>query len=130
MFKDELNGNVMIEFIALGAKIYAFKYDEDRIKKKAKGTRKCVIKNNLSLDHYKDAFFKIKIKMASQLSFKSHCHSIYKNEINKIALLSNDDKRLQTFDRITTYPYGTNALKVCESEMLVKIRGEPIAMYY
>ena len=89
-----------------------------------------MIKNNLSLDHYKDAFFKIKIKMASQLSFKSHCHSIYKNEINKIALLSNDDKRLQTFDRITTYPYGTNALKVCESEMLVKIRGEPIAMYY
>ena len=41
-----------------------------------------------------------------------------KNEINKIALSSNDDKRLQTFDRITTYPYGTNAFKVCESEML------------
>ena len=37
-------------------------------------------------------------------------------QINKIALSSNDDKRLQTFDKITTYPYGTNTFKVCESE--------------
>ena len=42
-------------------------------------------------------------------------------EVNKIALNSNDNKRLQTFDRITTYPYGTNASKVCESETLSKI---------
>ena len=40
---------------------------------------------------------------------------------NKIALSSDDDKRLQTFDKIITYPYGTNAFKVCESEMLNKI---------
>ena len=38
--------------------------------------------------------------------------------MTKVALNSNDDKRLQTFDRVTTYPYGTNAFKVCESEML------------
>ena len=43
-------------------------------------------------------------------------------EVNKIALSSNDDKRLQTFDRVTTYPYETNAFKVCESEMLSKLR--------
>ena len=34
-------------------------------------------------------------------------------------LSSNDDKRLQTFDGIETYPYGTNAFKVCESKMMV-----------
>ena len=44
---------------------------------------------------------------------------VYTEEINKIALSSNDDKRLQTFDKITTYPYGTNAFKVCESEMMI-----------
>ena len=49
-------------------------------------------------------------------------HNVYIEEINKIALNSNCDKRLQTFDRITTYPYGTNAFKVCESEMLSKIQ--------
>ena len=32
-----------------------------------------------------------------------------------------DNKRLQTFDRITTFPYGTSAYKVCESEMLSKV---------
>ena len=47
---------------------------------------------------------------------------MYKEELNKIALNSCDNKRLQTFDKITTYPYGTNAFKVCESEMLSKIR--------
>ena len=44
---------------------------------------------------------------------------MYTEEINKIALNSNDDKRLQTFDKITTYPYGTNAIKVCESELMI-----------
>ena len=34
-------------------------------------------------------------------------------------LSSNDDKRIQTFDGIETYTYGTNAFKVCENEMLV-----------
>ena len=47
---------------------------------------------------------------------------MYTEEVNKIALSSNDDKRLQTFDRVTTYSYGTNAFKVCESEMLNEIR--------
>ena len=43
---------------------------------------------------------------------------MYTEEVNKIALSSNDDKRLQTRDKIKTYPYGRNAFKVCESEML------------
>ena len=47
---------------------------------------------------------------------------MYTEEVNKIELNSNDDKRLETFDRVTTYPHGTNAFKVCESEMLGKIR--------
>ena len=44
---------------------------------------------------------------------------MYTEEVNKIALSSNDDKRLQTFNVIQTYPSGTNAFKVCESEMMV-----------
>ena len=60
--------------------------------------------------------------MRSQLKFKSDHHNVYAEEVNKIALNRNDNKTLQTFDRITTYPYGTNAFKVCESEMLSKIQ--------
>ena len=49
--------------------------------------------------------------------FKSDCHDVYTEKINKIALGSNDNKRIQTFDKITTYPYGTSVFKVCENEM-------------
>ena len=45
---------------------------------------------------------------------------MYPEEVNKIALSSNDDKRIQTFDKVTTYPYGTNASMVCKNEMLLK----------
>ena len=53
---------------------------------------------------------------------KSEAHCVYTEEVNKIALSSIDDKRLQTFDRSRTYPYGTNAFKVCKSEMLRKCK--------
>ena len=45
---------------------------------------------------------------------------MYTEDVNKIALSSNDDKRTQIFDRVTTYPYGTNVFKVCQNEMLLK----------
>ena len=45
--------------------------------------------------------------------------SDYTEQINKIVLSSNDDKMFETFDKITAYLYGTNAFKVCKSEMLL-----------
>ena len=61
--------------------------------------------------------------MGSQLRFKSDDHDMYTDEINKIALnSSNDNKRLQTFDGVARYPYGTDAFKVLKSELLAKIR--------
>ena len=43
-------------------------------------------------------------------------------KVNKIALSSSDHKRLQTFDRIASYPYGTSARKVCKAELLSKYK--------
>ena len=45
---------------------------------------------------------------------------MYTEEVNKIALSSNDDKRIQTCDKVTTYPYGINVFMVCKNEMLLK----------
>ena len=70
-------------------------------------------------ENYKDCLFNGEVILKSQQRFKSDHHKVYTEEVNKIALSSDDDKRLQTFDRVTTYPYGTNAFKVCESEMLM-----------
>ena len=73
-------------------------------------------------ENYKGSLFSNKTISKSQLRFKSDHHNLYTEEVNKIALSSNDNKRLQTFDWVTTYPYGTNAFKVSESGMLIKIR--------
>ena len=73
-------------------------------------------------ENYKDLLFNNRTILKSQLRFKSDHHNVYTEEVNKTSLNSRDDKRLQTFDKVTTYPYGTNAFKVCESEMLSKIR--------
>ena len=56
--------------------------------------------------------------LKSQQRFKSERRDVYTEEFNKIALSSNDDKRLETFDRITSYPYGTSAGKVCKIQLL------------
>ena len=59
---------------------------------------------------YKNCLFNNEIILNSQQRFKSEGHCLYTEEANKIALSSNDDKRLQTVDRIRTYPYGKNTL--------------------
>ena len=92
--------------------------DDDIEKKKAKGTNKCIIKRRIKFKDYKDSVFENKTILRSQVRFKSDLHIVYAEEVNKIAVSSNDDKRLQKYDKVTTYPYGTNAFKVCESEMI------------
>ena len=128
LFKDELGGKIMTEFVALRAKTYAYlingynddDYDKKKIiNKKAKGTKKCVIKRTFMFENYTDSLFNNKIILKSQQRFKSDHHKLYTEEVNKIALSSNDDKRSQTFDKITTYPYRTNAFKMCVSEMMI-----------
>ena len=52
-----------------------------------------------------------------QQRFKSEANNLYTEEINKIALSSDDDRRLGACD-ITSYPYGTNAFKECKTELL------------
>ena len=121
LFKDELGVKIITEFVGLRAKTYAYLMDDDSEHKKAKETKKCVIKRILKFTDYKNCQSNDKIILKSQQRFKSDCHNVCTEQINKIALSSNDDKRLQTFDKTATCPYGTNAFKVCESEMLSKI---------
>ena len=108
----------MEEFVALRAKTYAYLTEDDDEKRKAKETKKCVIKSELMLKNYKDCLFNGEVILKSQQRFKSDHRKVYTEEVNKIALNSDDDKRIQTFDGIETYPYGTNAFKVCESKMI------------
>ena len=95
---------------------------DDGEHKKAKGTKKCVIKRRLMFENYSDCLLNNKTILKSQQRFKSDCHNVYTAQTNKIALSSNDDKRLQTFDKVITYSYRTNAFKACKREMLSKYK--------
>ena len=119
--EDELGGNIMTEFIALRPRNYAYLMDDDSEVKKAKGTKKCVIKRVLKFNDYKDCLLNNEISLKLQQRFKRERHNVYTEEINKTVLSSNDDERFQTFDKITSYPYGTSAGRVCKTEFLSKV---------
>ena len=55
-----------------------------------------------------------------QHRIKSSPLSVDTLEINKIALKNYDNKRLRSFNGIPTYPYGTNAFKICLEEQKIK----------
>ena len=120
LFKYELGGKIMTEFCALRAKAYAYKLNDNTEMKKAKGTKNCIVKRGITYKNYADALFNDEVMIRSQQRFRSDHHKVCMEEVNKIALSSNDDKRVQAFDKVTTFPYGTNVFKVCESEMLSK----------
>ena len=94
MFKDELAAKIMKEFCALRAKTYAYLMDDDSEKEKSKGTKRCIIKHRIMFENYKDLLFNNNTISRSQLRFKSDLHNVYREEVNKIALNSKDDKRL------------------------------------
>ena len=118
LVKDELGGKIITEFASLRPITYSYLMDDNSNDKKAKGTKKCVIKRILKLNDYKNCLFKNEIILKSQQKFNSEVHNVHTEEINKIALSSNDDKRLQIFNRITLYSYGISVGKVCKTELL------------
>ena len=106
LMKDELDGDIITEFVALRPKAYSYIANDFIEMKKAKGTKKCVIKKMLRFEDYKKCLFSNGKVLKSQQRFKSENHEVYTENINKIALSCDDDKRIVTSDRITSYPYG------------------------
>ena len=106
LMKDELGGKVIAEFATLRPKTYSFLAADGKEDKKAKGTKKCVIKKMIKFNDYKKCLLNDEVIFKSQQRFISKKHDVYTENINKIALSSNDDKRIVSSDKITSYPYG------------------------
>ena len=68
---------------------------------KIKRTNNFAIKILLKFSDYKNCLLNKEIIFKSQQRFKTEAGNVCTEEINKIALNSNDEKILQTFDRIT-----------------------------
>ena len=106
LMKDELGGEIITEFIALRPKTYSYLTDNDKIDKKAKGTMKCVTKKMIKFDDYKKCLLNDKVILKSQQRFISTKHDVYTENVNKVALSNDDDKRIVSSNKITSYPYG------------------------
>ena len=132
--KDELSGQIMKEFVGLRAKTYSYLKDNNDEDKKDNGTKKCAIKgkfrfqdykkcleaaqienkinhlekNKIDADSFKELIKNNKLVLKTQQRFKSERHNVFIKEINKIALSSNDDKRMQSIYSIETYAHGTS----------------------
>ena len=106
LMKDEFGGEIITEFIGLRPKTYSYLTDNDKIDKKAKGTKKCLIKKMIKFDDYKKCLLNDKVILKSQQRFISNKHDVYTGDVNKIALSNDDDKRIVSPDKISSYPYG------------------------
>ena len=106
LIKDELGSGIITEFVALRLKTYSYITNDFTELKKVKGTKKCVVRKMLRFSDYKNCLFSNGKALKSQQKFKSENHSVYTENINKIALSCDDEKRIVTSDGITSYPYG------------------------
>ena len=111
LMKDELGGKIITEFVTLKPNSYSYLTNDDKEDKKAKGTKKCVIKRMIKFDDYKNCLLKDKVLLKSQQRFISKKHDVSTEDINKIALSNDDDKRIVSSDKITSYPHGYKGKK-------------------
>ena len=85
-------------------------------------------KKHLNFDLYKRALSNNEKIRCTQQRLKSDHHKIYTQNVRKITLNNKDDKRIQSFDGITTYPIGMDQDLIDKSEKIIKER--PIPLYY
>ena len=136
--KDELDEQIMKEFVGLKAKAYSCLKDNNDEDKKARyvikrrlkfqdyennletaqieNKIKHLEKNKLDVDSPEEITKNNKLLLKTQIRFKSERHNVFTEEINKIALSSNDDNRMHSIDLIETFAYGVNKGLVCKKE--------------
>ena len=77
LMKDELGGKIITEFITLRPKAYTYLTDDGKEDKKAKGTKKCVIKRMIKFDDCKKCLLNSEVILKSQQRFRGKGHDIY-----------------------------------------------------
>ena len=106
LMKYELGGKIITEFVTLRPKTYSFLTDDGKEDKKDKGTKKCVIKKMIKFNDYRKCLLNDEVMLKPQQRFISNKHDVYTADVNKIALSNDDDKRIVSPDKISSYPYG------------------------
>ena len=105
MFKDEAGGKIISEFVGLRAKSYAFDMDGDEFKK-CKGVKKYVVNKKITLNDYKNCLFSGRQQLRPMNVTRSYHHKVFTEQVNKIVLSADDDKRIIRPDKIKTLAHG------------------------
>ena len=115
MFKDEVAGDNIKEFVGLRAKLYSFKTEDGTEKKKCKGIKKAVVAKSIRHENYKTCLQTGKEQYRTHTILRSYEHEIYMEEINKIALSAADDKRYLLKDSYDTLAWGHYRIRDMEN---------------
>ena len=115
MFKDEAAGKNITEFVGLRAKLYSYKMEEGKENKKCKGIKKAVVEKSITHEDYKTCLETGKEQLRRQNIIRSYEHTLYTEEINKIALSAADDKRYLLKDSFDTLAWGHYKIKDLEN---------------
>ena len=105
MFKDETGGKQIEEFVGLRPKLYSYKLHEKE-HKKCKGVKKSVVVKTITHEDYKNCLISKKEQLRTMNVIRSHLHDIYTEQINKVALSADDDKRIILADGMHTLAIG------------------------
>ena len=115
MFKDETAGKIIKEFVGLRAKLYSYKMDEGKENKRCKGIKKAVVEKSITHGDYKTCLETGKEQLRRQNIIRSYEHTLYTEEVNKIALSAADDKRYLLKDSFDTLAWGHHRIKEMEN---------------
>jgi len=105
MFKDEAGGKIISEFVGLRAKSYALDMDSDELKK-CKGVKKYVVNKEITLNNYKNCLFSGRQQLRPMNVIQSHHHEVFTEQVYKIAVSADDDKRIILPDQQNTFAHG------------------------
>ena len=112
MFKDEAGGKIIEEFVRLRVKLYSYKmFESKKEAKKCKGVKQSVVEKKITFNDYKTCLFSGKQQYRQMNVFRSRKHEIFTEEINKVALSADDDKRIILPDKVNTLAYGHYSLE-------------------
>ena len=115
--KDETNGQPILQFAALKAKLYSLITTGKIFKKKAKGVKKSVVKNMIRHQDYCDVLNNCTVMRHSMNMFRTDKHQVHAITLVKKSLTAYDDKRWLYPDGIHSYAYGHYAIELEGSDL-------------
>jgi hypothetical protein len=124
LFKDELCGKVMAEFIGLRSKMYSYIKAGDNTNspkdggRRAKGVPRNIVQDEFSQQRYRDVLFTGKKDEVQFTTIRSSNHKLQTLELNRIGLSRFDSKKYILSDGLDTIAFGDYRIAEYEKDIV------------